>query len=93
MSKPLKDQNLVEIPDEVLRKLLTDSEMRMLKNRWKIIQLLRSGMTVRAVSEQARVGTDTVIRVSKIMSKQGLKKEEVPLSRRIATPWVFGKGK
>lgn len=85
MAKPLKDKN-ISIPDEVLAKLLTPSEMRMLRNRWQIIQCLEDGLSIRKVAERVKVGTDTVVRVSKLM-------EKYPKAKKIKTqtPWIFGK--
>lgn len=85
MAKPLKDKN-ISIPDEVLAKLLTPSEMRMLRNRWQIMQCLEDGLSIRKVAERVKVGTDTVVRVSKLMEKN-------PKAKKIKTqtPWIFGK--
>ena len=61
----------------------------MLKNRWQIINLLEKGLTIREIAEQAKVGTDTVMRVSK-MKEGGIIKT---LKIQTSTPWIFGKGK
>jgi len=91
MAKPSKDKN-IDVPEEVLRSLLTPAEMRMLKNRWQIIQHLGEGLSVRAIAEKVKVGTDTVVRVSK-MQKDGFKKEKLTkiLPFKTRTPWIFGK--
>ncbi len=88
MSKPKEEKN-INVPNDVLRKLLTPSEVRMLKNRWQIINLLEKGLTIREIAEQAKVGTDTVMRVSK-MKEGGIIKT---LKIQTSTPWIFGKGK
>ena len=46
-----------------LQDLLTPSEMRMIKRRWHIATLLHEQKSVRQVASEARVGTDTVMRV------------------------------
>lgn len=89
MSKPKNDKN-IDIPDSVLRDLLTPSEIRMLKNRWQIMNLLKEGLTIRAISERVEVGTDTVVRVSKMTNS----KEINPVQKnklKSNTPWIFGK--
>ena len=85
MSKP-KTARHIQIPDEVLKELLTSSELRMLKNRYQIMNLLQEGFTIRQVAEKVRVGTDTVMRVAKM---------RISAPQRIiktSTPWIFGKG-
>lgn len=93
MSKPLKDKN-ISIPDYVLAKLLTPSEIRMLKNRWQIIQHLEDGLSIRKVADQVKVGTDTVVRVAKMLDNKNLRqlldnKQTRQIKSR--TPWIFGK--
>lgn len=85
MSKPKADKN-IQIPDDILKDLLTPSEIRMLKNRYQIINLLEKGLSIREIAGKVKVGTDTVLRVSRMMERR-------PHMRaiRIATPWIFGK--
>jgi uncharacterized protein YerC len=95
MSKP-KIGAKIEIPDEILKNLLTASELRMLKNRWQIIQMLEAGDTIRNVADKVKVGTDTVVRVSKMMQDGNLQKvldSKVRNVKKIktSTPWIFGK--
>lgn len=85
MSKP-KISRQINIPDEMLRELLTPSEMRMLGNRYQIMNLLEEGLTIRKVAEKVKVGTDTVVRVAK-MAESRLHKKVT----RSSTPWIFGK--
>ena len=62
--------------EKLLSDLLTDSELRMLKRRWFIANLVSSGHTIREAAEMARVGSDTVMRVvSKIKKGSGILKE------------------
>lgn len=90
MSKPTSDKN-VAVPDAVLKDLLTTSEIRMLKNRWQIIQLLSLGKTVRMIAEEVGVGTDTVVRVTKMLEIRGLKGKFKKAQNHKSTPWIFGK--
>ena len=93
MSKPLTEKN-IKIPGEILEELLTSSEVRMLKNRWQILRLLEDGLSIRQVASQAKVGTDTVVRVAKMADKNSLKKivdTTLRLRSGSATPWIFGK--
>ena len=87
MSKP-KDESTLRLPDEVIRQLLTPSEIRMIKNRWQILQLLEQGLTIRSIAEKISVGTDTVVRVAKMVEKAFLRKKIFSKSK---TSWIFGK--
>lgn len=86
MSKPQKEKN-IEVPEDMLKRLLTASEVRMLKNRWQIIQYLEDGLSIRKVAEKVKVGTDTVVRVSKMREKL----PKSPRQFKTQTPWIFGK--
>lgn len=95
MSKPKIDKK-IQIPDEILRELLTASEWRMLKNRWQIVNKLEEGLPVRKIADEVKVGTDTVMRVSKMMQsgefQKTLDKEKRGLRKiKTSTPWIFGK--
>jgi len=85
MSKPKSEKN-IQIPTDVLKDLLTLSEWRMLKNRFQIMNLLQEGLSIRKIAEKVKVGTDTVVRVARMIEKH-------PKVRRIksSTPWIFGK--
>lgn len=90
MSKPLEDKN-ISVPDSVLRDLLTPSEVRMLKNRWQIIQLLQLGKTIRGIAEEVGVGTDTVVRVARMMEQHDFANKFKKDLNKQNLPWVFGK--
>ena len=95
MSKP-KINRLVNVPDYMVKELLTDSEIRMVKQRLLIINLLEDGLSIRKIAEQVKVGTDTVVRVSRMLEKNTLRKiidQEGGKNRQIKTktPWIFGK--
>ena len=91
MSKPMRDVK-VNIPDEILRKLLTSSEMRMLKNRWQIINLLEDGLSIRKIAEQIKVGTDTVVRIIRMVEGNNILSKSTKVKKiKSTTPWIFGK--
>ena len=93
MSKPQDDKN-VNVPPELLAELLTDSEVRMIKQRLMILRLLSEGHTVRSIAEQVGVGTDTVIRMArKIESNPALQlafEKHLSPSAKSSSKWVFG---
>lgn len=92
MSKPKRDKN-IQVPDEILKKLLTPSEIRMLKNRFSILNLFGEGLSIRAISEKVSVGTDTVVRTIRLIEETGLMSKLSSKKRKIksSTPWIFGK--
>ena len=93
MSKPKTAKN-IEIPNEILAHILTHSELRMLQNRWQIINLLEDGLSIRQIARQVKVGTDTVVRVARMIEKGELRKilhELKKVSFTTQTPWIFGK--
>lgn len=95
MPKP-KIEKKINIPSDVVLKLLTPSEMRMLKNRFLILNLLDEGFSIRNIAKQVRVGTDTVVRVSRMVENGGLKRvinktKLDKLTFKTSTPWIFGK--
>lgn len=94
MSKPLKSKNVL-IPNDILKDLLTPSELRMLKNRWQIINLLRAGLSIRKIATQVKVGTDTVVRTARLVEKNNVLSKSHGQVKKIksSTPWIFGKGK
>jgi len=93
VSKP-KTSKDIQIPDQILQELLTPSEWKMLKNRWQIIQHLEDGLSIRKVAEAVKVGTDTVVRVSRMLERSNLHQllnKDRNKVRFIKTPWIFGK--
>lgn len=92
MGKPKKDIS-IQIPDQILKKLLTPSEIRMLKNRFQIVNLLEEGLSIRNIASRVKVGTDTVVRVSRMIERKSLNKILNRSSRKFKTntPWIFGK--
>ncbi len=90
MSKPSIDRNF-DIPPEIVKELLTESEWRMVKQRLLIIELLEEGLSIRKIAERARVGTDTVVRISKMLEGSSKLRELIkkPLSGN-SSKWVFG---
>jgi len=59
---------------KLFSQILTDSEILMIKNRIKIGKLLLSGSSVRNVAREVGVGTDTVVRVSKMVKNPQFQK-------------------
>ena len=99
MAKPKLDEQSarasrtknINIPTEIIEHLLTPSEVRMLKNRWQILNLLEDGLSIRSIAKQIKVGTDTVVRVARMAERKNLKtffKKDTFTTR---TPWIFGK--
>jgi uncharacterized protein YerC len=95
MSKPKIDKE-INIPLEILAQLLTPSEARMLKNRWQIINLLEDGLSIRAIALEVKVGTDTVVRVARMIERKNLRAVIDQMKEKdrdsSSTSWVFGKG-
>ncbi|KKS14297.1 hypothetical protein A2617_03835 [Candidatus Daviesbacteria bacterium RIFOXYD1_FULL_41_10] len=89
MSKPKIDRN-INISDDLIKKFLTDSEWRMVKQRFLISNLLSDGLSVRKIAERVKVGTDTVVRVAKMVKKSGNSGSK-PQNIKTSTPWIFGK--
>lgn len=91
MPKP-KIEKKIQVPNEVILELLTPSEIRMLKNRWQIVNFLKDGLSIRSIAKEVKVGTDTVVRVAKMTGRKDLRvhlKKELPF--KTSTPWIFGK--
>ncbi len=93
MSKP-KQTHQINVPDELIKELLTDSEIRMIKQRLLIIEFLKEGLSIRAVAQKARVGTDTVVRVSRMLERSEALKKAFQRGDKSPSPtWVFGQSK
>lgn len=94
MAKPVREVDSL-IPDSVLPKLLTASEIRMLKNRWKIIGLLEKGLSIRRIASEVKVGTDTVVRTIRMVEKnnvlQKISRQDSKNIIKSSTSWIFGK--
>ena len=90
MPKPQQDAE-IDVPINLIKDLLTDSEWRMVKQRLSIIQLLSRGLSIRQIATRAKVGTDTVVRISRMLQQSEKLKEWInddqPLS---SSKWVFG---
>lgn len=52
-----------------LKDILTRSELRMLKRRWHIANLLSQGMDLRSVAKKSKTSTATVSRVKHILEE------------------------
>lgn len=91
MSKP--DQDIeVNIPPELLIELLTESELRMIKQRLMILNLVKEGLSVRDIAKRVKVGTDTVVRMSKKFRSSAKLREifRKELDNKSSSKWVFG---
>lgn len=91
----MTDKN-VEVPLETLRELLTDSELRMLKQRFLILNLLEEGYSIRNIASQIGVGTDTVVRTARLAERKGIlavtrARRKTIKPQTSTTSWVFGK--
>ena len=90
MSKPYLDRS-IDVPLEIVKELLTESEWRMVKQRLFIIQLLEEGLSIRKVAQRARVGTDTVVRIArKLESSPKLRQLLQKPALNSSSKWVFG---
>lgn len=91
MSKPKTDHR-IGVPEGIIKELLTESEWRMVKQRLLIINLLKDGLSIRKISQRVKVGTDTVVRVSRKLEKsQALKKLYSSGLKQVGpSKWVFG---
>ena len=90
MAKPKVEKN-IKVPTELFEHLLTPSEVRMLKNRWQILNLLEDGLSIRSIAQQIKVGTDTVVRVARMVERKNLRKFLKKDTFTTRTPWIFGK--
>lgn len=95
MSKPKLEKNGLLIPTALIKELLTDSELRMVKQRFVIMNLIATGLSIRAIAKKVGVGTDTVVRISrKIESnpqlKDFLQKPKQSGQEGVSSKWVFG---
>lgn len=81
------------MPEEILFELLTESEVVMVKNRWRVISLLEEGVSVRKIAEEAKVGTDTVVRMSKLLRHNAKVRDFLSdgVKQISSSKWVFGK--
>lgn len=87
-----KNSTVTKVPEEILFELLTESEVRMVRNRWQVISLLQDGVSVRKIAEIAKVGTDTVVRMSKLLRHNPKVKGFLGHGEKtVKSKWVFGK--
>lgn len=91
MSKPDQDID-INIPPELLKELLTQSEIRMVKQRLLILNLVKEGLSVREIAKKVHVGTDTVVRMSKkFRSSPNLREiSRKEFDNKSSSKWVFG---
>ena len=90
MSKPQAEKD-IEVPQELILDLLTDSEWRMVKQRFEIVKLLEEGLSIRAIAKSAKVGTDTVVRISRMLeASPKLRQAFLKYKSSSNSKWVFG---
>lgn len=90
MSKPKNERNFT-VPQNLIKELLTDSELRMVQQRFLIANLLEEGLTIRQIAEEVKVGTDTVVRTAKLLVQRNIQKLITHKDSTKKTSWVFGK--
>ncbi len=80
------------MPLELIKELLTPSEWRMVKQRLLIITLIDEGLSIRQIADRAKVGTDTVVRISRKYEASPILKNYIKKAKASpASTWVFGK--
>lgn len=89
MAKPKIDRS-ISVPLELIKELLTDSELRMVKQRLFIINLLEEGLSIRKIAERAKVGTDTVVRISRKLESNPKIRQYLNKPRQPSSKWIFG---
>lgn len=52
-----------------MKDILTSSELRMLKRRWHIANLLRTGLDMRSIASEANTSTQTVMKVKRVLEE------------------------
>lgn len=52
-----------------IKDILTKSELRMLKRRWHIANLLRDGLDIRSVAQKSRSSTQTVSKIKQTLEE------------------------
>jgi transposase len=97
MTKPTDEKN-VEVPLGMMKDLLTDSELRMIQQRFQILNLVEEGKSIRSIALEVGVGTDTVVRLIRLAERKGLTKNIRPSRKKSSssssssrTSWIFGK--
>lgn len=76
----------IEVPNEVVKSLLTTSELTMVKRRFLILQLREKDFSIRQIAHELLVGTDTVVRILKQMGDPKGRKQLTENSSK----WIFG---
>ncbi len=89
MPKP-KLEKEINVPEDLIKELLTESEWRMVKQRLEIITLLQKGLSIRQIAKRIKVGTDTVVRVSKKLQASAVLKKSFSKPQTVPTTWVIG---
>ena len=82
-----------------LPNLLTPKEVKVFQKRFRIVQLLKSGLTYREISQQMGISTTTVVRLNQRLKLRQKRRKIFPTQPAIASkvgnektklPWKFG---
>ena len=85
---------------DYLLKLLTNKELKVLKKRFTIIQLLKSNLTYRKIAQKTGISTTTVVRLNQRLKirkfkKKNYMKKPTPMPKNVyikkqKLPWKIG---
>ena len=85
--------------EDYLLKLLTNKELKTLKKRFTIIQLLKSNLTYREIAQKTGISTTTVVRLNQRLKIRQKRRKNLSTSSAIADkveykktklPWKIG---
>ena len=86
--------------EDYLLKLLTNKELKVLKKRFTIIQLLKSNLTYRKIAQKIGISTTTVVRLNQRLKIRKFKKKNymeksAPMPKNVykkkqKLPWKIG---
>lgn len=85
-----KKELATQIPERLIWNLLTESEIKFVKQRYLIIRLRQQNLSIRAIAKKLGVGTDTVVRVLKIAKKNRVLPPTSVTELKASSKWVFG---
>jgi len=85
--------------EDYLLKLLTHKELKVLKKRFTIIQLLKSNLTYREIAQKIGISTTTIVCLNQRLKIRQKKRKNYPTQHAIASrvghrktklPWKIG---
>jgi len=74
---------------DYLLKLLTNKELRVLKKRFTIVQLLKSNLTYRKIAQKIGISTTTVVRLNKRLKIRKFKKKNYIKKPALASKNIY----